>query len=505
MKQDSRTSNDTILAARISRLTQQQRAFLADRLPDHDAVEEAPNGGQLTAWYVATDPSLTTERMRAMAAERLPANLIPRHFVPVSTLPRTTTGKVDRRLLALPTPAPSDFSATSNALSDMEATLLAVWQEVLETDHISRHDNFFQAGGDSMGIIRVIALCAEAGLHLTPGVLYDHPTIAQLARHLSLPTETTDRETDGTSSKRVTVTESAAAAPPAAVDASAQPSSAAAVPLRLSEYSDKPPLFLIPPQGVAVGTLRHVVAAVSQYTCFAPVTTERDAVNCRTTEEVARQFVAQMMSLQPQGPYRIAGTCEGAYIAWDITRLLNKADTEVSFLGIIDTPNPVSMKPLPLAERIRFRLRTLQSSSAREAVAQIVQRAASHVRRRFRQTLTKEVHLTRTGSRMGWLFQAQPYAGHATLFKAIHPSANTEFTTDPAHGWGHLPQAGLDICSIACDRLQMLDPPFAAVLAERLELAIKMREVEPVNAGKHKTSPPEKSGRSPSAEKGYLD
>jgi aryl carrier-like protein len=59
--------------------------------------------------------------------------------------------------------------------------LAEIWQSALEVDTIGIHDDFFDAGGDSILQILVVARAKERGLDLTPRDLFEHPTIAELA------------------------------------------------------------------------------------------------------------------------------------------------------------------------------------------------------------------------------------------------------------------------------------------------------------------------------------
>ena len=57
---------------------------------------------------------------------------------------------------------------------------------MLSDDKVGIHDNYFDLGGASIGSLRIIARAADAGLSidpelLKPELLFEHPTIAQLA------------------------------------------------------------------------------------------------------------------------------------------------------------------------------------------------------------------------------------------------------------------------------------------------------------------------------------
>ncbi|WP_416959017.1 AMP-binding enzyme [Streptomyces sp. Agncl-13] len=50
--------------------------------------------------YVVASVAVTDADLRRAALAKLPASLVPRHWVRVDTLPKTTSGKVDRRRLS---------------------------------------------------------------------------------------------------------------------------------------------------------------------------------------------------------------------------------------------------------------------------------------------------------------------------------------------------------------------------------------------------------------------
>src|SRR6185369_797950 len=61
------------------------------------------------------------------------------------------------------------------------ARLAALWREVLEVERVEPDDNFFALGGDSLDAIRLAARASRAGLHCTPRMLMQFPTLRLLA------------------------------------------------------------------------------------------------------------------------------------------------------------------------------------------------------------------------------------------------------------------------------------------------------------------------------------
>jgi len=62
-----------------------------------------------------------------------------------------------------------------------EARLCQIITGVLGVDHVGPEDGFFEAGGDSVLAVQVVARAREAGLDLTVRQLFDHQTPAALA------------------------------------------------------------------------------------------------------------------------------------------------------------------------------------------------------------------------------------------------------------------------------------------------------------------------------------
>ncbi|MFE6862851.1 amino acid adenylation domain-containing protein [Nocardia sp. NPDC057668] len=82
-----------------------------------------------------------------------------------------------------------------------EITLIALLEELLEITGVDPEDNFFALGGDSVISIQWSARAAEAGLALTPQLVFEHLTIAELAAAVSA-TESADPQPDSAAGPR---------------------------------------------------------------------------------------------------------------------------------------------------------------------------------------------------------------------------------------------------------------------------------------------------------------
>jgi amino acid adenylation domain-containing protein/non-ribosomal peptide synthase protein (TIGR01720 family) len=145
------------------------------------AREDTPGEKRLVA-YVVGDPALTPSDLRGFLAARLPDYMVPFACVRLEALPLTRNGKVDRRALPAPEASRPPGRTRVAPRTATEEILERIWMKVLGLPHVSVEDNFFELGGDSILSIQIVARAQQAGLRITPRQLFDHQTIADLAR-----------------------------------------------------------------------------------------------------------------------------------------------------------------------------------------------------------------------------------------------------------------------------------------------------------------------------------
>ncbi|HEY0191961.1 MAG TPA: AMP-binding protein [Kofleriaceae bacterium] len=115
------------------------------------------------------DPELSRELFEACRA-RLAGHKVPRAFELVAEFPRTVTGKLKRYLLR------------SGVSSSTEGLLARIWQERLSVARVSRTDNFFALGGDSLAALTILnQVSAQLGTTLPASLLFQHAGLAELA------------------------------------------------------------------------------------------------------------------------------------------------------------------------------------------------------------------------------------------------------------------------------------------------------------------------------------
>ncbi|MEO3715963.1 condensation domain-containing protein, partial [Roseateles flavus] len=140
-----------------------------------------PGDKRLVTYYTG---HATAEQLRAQAQATLPSYMVPAAYVQLGSLPLTPNGKLDRKALPAPDEQAWSRRAYEAPQGEVEATLAAIWAELLQLERVGRHDNFFELGGHSLMAVSLIERMRREGLHADVRDLFTAPTLAELAQGL---------------------------------------------------------------------------------------------------------------------------------------------------------------------------------------------------------------------------------------------------------------------------------------------------------------------------------
>ncbi|PVH81870.1 nonribosomal peptide synthase [Cadophora sp. DSE1049] len=130
--------------------------------------------------------------LQAAIAALIPSYMVPTLFVPVMTMPMTSSGKLDRRSLRDACRTLSEIEAAKYRLAQksgarpstkMEKILADLWETVLnlEPNVVGADDNFFRMSGDSIGAMKLITAARTKGITLTVASIFQKPKLSDLA------------------------------------------------------------------------------------------------------------------------------------------------------------------------------------------------------------------------------------------------------------------------------------------------------------------------------------
>ena len=279
-----------------------------------------------------------TTELREFLSHRLPACMIPSAFVWVDALPLTANGKLDRRALPEPTAETKATREYAPPQNSVQAQLIEIWEEVLNRKPIGIRDNFFDLGGHSLLVARVIALTLERLGHRLPfAEFFANATIEAHARSLS-GSQGTVRQT------------------PYAL---------------IHPTGRQTPVFFfhgdVLGSGIFCKTLARMIGADRPFYVIPPHGTQGDEIPL-TVEAMAAERLEWIRQIQPRGPYIIGGYCNGALLAYQSARLLR------------DAGEPVTVVLMLMADGSNIRFRLLQRLSAVTSALRREDEAAKRLR-----------------------------------------------------------------------------------------------------------------------------
>lgn len=148
--------------------------------------------------FLAAPGTLVEADLRAFLLERLPQAIVPARFVQVPDFPRKLNGKIDIESLLENAGFPTEVPITAPR-TELEQHLYRIWQTVLGSEKFGIEHSLFELGGDSLDVMNIVTRARERGIRLAPSLMFQHPTIAGLARSIESSAAHADAATTGTS------------------------------------------------------------------------------------------------------------------------------------------------------------------------------------------------------------------------------------------------------------------------------------------------------------------
>jgi thioesterase domain-containing protein/acyl carrier protein len=252
-------------------------------------------------------PSVVGE-LRGFLQSRVPDFMIPAAFVVLDTLPLTPSGKVDRRALARNTAVSLERTSAYVAPRDrLELQLARIWEEVLQTQPIGMHDNFFDLGGHSLLAVRLRSRIQQAlGSRMPLTTLFQAPTIEQLAAWLHRHNQAT----------------------PYTPLVSIQPS------------GTQQPFFCVHPGGgnvLCYTELARLLGPDQPFYAFQSRGLDGEDAPLADIPAMAALYLRSLREIQPAGPYLLGGWSMGGIVAFEMARQLEAQGETVALLALFDS------------------------------------------------------------------------------------------------------------------------------------------------------------------------
>ena len=366
---------------------------------------------------------------------------------PLASLAPRTAGET-----AIPRPAaPGATEAPAGPSNEIEEGLVEIWQDLLGRSPIGVHDDFFALGGHSLLAVSMVSrLETRFGWSVPLTRIFTQPTIAELATSVR---RRDDRD----------------AAPAARADL--------LVPVRAEGAN--PPFFCVPGaggHGFRLYGLAHQLEAGTPFFAFRPL----EDATADTVERTAAAYCDALRARQPSGPYRVGGTCLGAFVAYEMARQLVADDATVSLVALLNVLGDPDYRayrrigglldrghrllgrtPPPHHDRLVDLLWTLRRWRRPSA------RAAAEKAPELRSLAVAQ-------TRSALAYRPLPYPGRLTLFTARDTPARAR-RAERAE-WEALAGGGVTVRLVPGDHDTALEPPQVTELARLLSEALADHE-----------------------------
>ncbi|MEO0868582.1 MAG: amino acid adenylation domain-containing protein [Cyanobacteria bacterium J06642_11] len=414
------------------------------------AWEFAPGQKRLYAYIVPSQDKLNVKHLRSWLQQQLPDYMVPSMYMFLDDLPLNTNGKVDRH--ALPTPVCERTHISDDDEADLqdpwERKLAALWCKVLRLPSVTKNDSFFELGGDSL-------LAAELSINIEK--TFNHPfpisnffKAPTLQRMASLLKENTGDI-------------------PGEVIIPIQPN------------GSQPPLFCFHTKSGSVFDYYGLAKYLGPEQPIYGVQSrgfDTGQVHHDQIETMAVDYLKEMQSLQPHGPYYLCGYSFGGLLAYEIAQLLTAQGEDIGILVLIDAYNyPGDWFSEPMAVRMQNAVDKISGFSWQERV-NYGQTKLMALGQWCRRVLTNQpdphdkISLQEKISGKALIqYQAAPYGGNLILFRADEtpePHGYRSVPRDESLGWHDLVTGKIDVQSADGHHFILMDEPHVQTLAQTL-------------------------------------
>ena len=237
--------------------------------------------------------------------------MIPSVFVFLDSFPLTPNGKIDKKALPkadFESNREEEFVSPSN---DIEIKLAHIWQEVLEVETIGINDNLFALGGHSLLASQLIStLVGQFEIDIPVKVLFEKPTIAQLASYLESKLNTPNCEDSDETTSVITI----------------------------NANGTKTPLYFINSTGVANNLKNYLDKTQPLYSLniFGLTTRINKPFEQLTIQDFAQYLIQDLEDFQPHGPYKLIGYCQDGPLTLEIAQQLQSQGNAVDLVCLVD-------------------------------------------------------------------------------------------------------------------------------------------------------------------------
>lgn len=151
---------------------------------------------QLAA-YLVVESQLDVDIVKQELEKHLPSYMIPEKYYFSKEIPQMRNGKPDKKQMIHKLQESYIKNDCILPKTEWERKLSELWKRVLKQEKISRNDNYFRLGGDSLKAVTIVTEIEKMisiPVNVSTGLLYTFPTLKELAKAIEEMEEETEVE-----------------------------------------------------------------------------------------------------------------------------------------------------------------------------------------------------------------------------------------------------------------------------------------------------------------------
>jgi len=245
----------------------------------------------------------------------------------------------------------SEYLAPRDAV---EEALVEMWQELLGVNQVGVLDSFFDLGGHSLIAVRLFAkVRKQFSVDFPISVLFEAPTVEACAKLIRAAVGTTadgDGDPVGDTAEMVT-----------------RPRFTYLVPMHQGGGGANLPFFLVAGMFGNVLNLRHLANQIGTDRPFFGIQAQGlygGDVPHETFVDMASDYLVEVRSVQPHGPYLLGGFSGGGIAALEMARQLHEAGEETILLVMLDSATPEAPS-MTRRDKVQFHLQNFKNQGVR--------------------------------------------------------------------------------------------------------------------------------------------
>ena len=148
-------------------------------------AKEDEEGNKYLCAYIVCEYNTGVSELREYLSRELPEYMIPSYFIQMDKMPLTSNGKIDRKALPETDGNINTGEKYIAPRNEIEEKLVKIWSKLLKSKEISIDNDFFDLGGHSLKVTKLIAeINKEFNVEMSFTEVFDKPTIRDMAAYI---------------------------------------------------------------------------------------------------------------------------------------------------------------------------------------------------------------------------------------------------------------------------------------------------------------------------------